>query len=399
MEALREGAEARIAVNPSANLAEVGNHKFWLLAGGKSGYLTRKEAILACASNAVMQIARTKVFEEKGLTGKGPGEGELQQRALARKEGLERLRRRSGSLDLAAVANLAQRTGVAAAEGVGGSGGGERHVVRREPWTRRFGDPRVESTHRFDKVLEQVPREKEKEKEVASAPMEEDRHEEYFEELAVEVATKRRRMEDLSEEERRRLVELQEGEERAGARRKEMQGEVGRGMGEEVGGSGGRRERVMDEVMGEASDVPAVRRKLEEEDEREFILRRARARLAVESGARDARRREGEGTSDRSDGQRHGDTEEVEGRSQRGEGNVEGEGEEDVGEEERRREEEGTPLPGEERYEEGEWSIARLKRGDEAACVGMKFGGGRCDVLHFEKTRHPNSNGVLVLFK
>jgi uncharacterized protein with ACT and thioredoxin-like domain len=58
------------------------------------------------------------------------------------------------------------------------------------------------------------------------------------------------------------------------------------------------------------------------------------------------------------------------------------------------------PLPGEERYEERRWAIARLKREDESGCVGVKAGGGgRCGVTSFERTRDKDARGVLVLFK
>jgi uncharacterized protein with ACT and thioredoxin-like domain len=58
------------------------------------------------------------------------------------------------------------------------------------------------------------------------------------------------------------------------------------------------------------------------------------------------------------------------------------------------------PLPGEERYEESGWAIARLKIEDESGCVGVKArGGGRCGVTSFERTRDKDASGVLVLFK
>jgi uncharacterized protein with ACT and thioredoxin-like domain len=58
------------------------------------------------------------------------------------------------------------------------------------------------------------------------------------------------------------------------------------------------------------------------------------------------------------------------------------------------------PLPGEERYEESGWAVARLKRGDEFGCVGVKAGGGgRCGVTNFKRTRDKDASGVLVLFK
>jgi uncharacterized protein with ACT and thioredoxin-like domain len=58
------------------------------------------------------------------------------------------------------------------------------------------------------------------------------------------------------------------------------------------------------------------------------------------------------------------------------------------------------PLPGEKRYKESGWAIARLKRGDESGCVGVKAGsGGRCGVTIFKRTRDKDASGVLVLFK
>jgi hypothetical protein len=50
--------------------------------------------------------------------------------------------------------------------------------------------------------------------------------------------------------------------------------------------------------------------------------------------------------------------------------------------------------------DESGWAIARLKRGDESGCVGVKAGGGgRCGVTSFERTRDKDASGVLVLFK
>ena len=53
-----------------------------------------------------MQIARTKDFEERGVGGRGPTSDDLVQRALVRQAGLERFRRRAGSLDVARVTNI-----------------------------------------------------------------------------------------------------------------------------------------------------------------------------------------------------------------------------------------------------------------------------------------------------
>jgi hypothetical protein len=67
-----------------------------------------------------------------------------------------------------------------------------------------------------------------------------------------------------------------------------------------------------------------------------------------------------------------------------------------------KREEErsAVPMGGKQRYEERDWAIARLKRGDKSGCVGVRpGGGGRCSVTSFKRTRDRDASGVLVLFK
>ena len=64
---------------------------------------------------------------------------------------------------------------------------------------------------------------------------EEERSEEYFEELAMQVATKRRRLEDLSESDRRKLVELQKGRGESGGRDGGSCWRKGKGSGERIG--------------------------------------------------------------------------------------------------------------------------------------------------------------------
>lgn len=59
------------------------------------------------------------------------------------------------------------------------------------------------------------------------------------------------------------------------------------------------------------------------------------------------------------------------------------------------------PLRGEERYAEQEWAVARLRKSDGYACVGIKTPSGRCDVTDFKMQRVGGSVqvSVLVLYK
>jgi uncharacterized protein with ACT and thioredoxin-like domain len=95
-----------------------------------------------------------------------------------------------------------------------------------------------------------------------------------------------------------------------------------------------------------------------EEDFREMVRRLAHEKVAARGGGQGVRGSVG-GTGE-SSGQRR---------------EVQGERNEEVG---------AVPLPGEERYDDSGWAIARLKRGDESGCVGVKAGGGeRCSVTTF----------------
>jgi uncharacterized protein with ACT and thioredoxin-like domain len=98
-----------------------------------------------------------------------------------------------------------------------------------------------------------------------------------------------------------------------------------------------------------------------QEDFREMVKRLAQERVAARGGGQGVRGSAGER------GETSGQRREVQGG---------------------RNEDSAVSLAGEERYEESDWAIARLKRGDESGCVGVKTrGGGRCSVTSFERTR------------
>jgi uncharacterized protein with ACT and thioredoxin-like domain len=186
----------------------------------------------------------------------------------------------------------------------------------------------------------------------------------YFE-VAVKAAEGFCSLEDLDSEDRKRVLEMQKMA-KAG-KKKSVESGVER-----------KKERLEDMEV-EAGEYIGSGRAFEgglekEEDFREMVRRLAQERLAARGGG------QGMGGSVGGTGESSGQRREVQ-----------GERSEEVG---------VVPLPGEERYKESGWAIARLKRGDESGCVGVKVGGGeRCDVTSFKRTRDKDASGVLVFFK
>jgi hypothetical protein len=356
-------------LNPTANLSECLNARFWTRAGGKGPYMGRGEVVLQEASSSILQIVRTKHFETTGRRGGGPTQEELMQRGEERRKSVEGLREKARRMTAESVGDLAR----GAVIGTGGSPGGVTTVVRRADRVAESSrsreredsrEPVVESTHRHDKVLVEMqkegrglkrPREQE---EVKKGEMD------YFE-VAVKVAEGFCSLEDLDSEDRKRVLKMQK------------MAEAGNKKSVETGGER-RKERVEDMEV-EAGEYIGSGRAFEgglekEEDFREMVRRLAQERLAARGGG------QGLGGSVGGTGESSGQRREVQ-----------GERSEEVG---------VVPLPGEERYEESGWTIARLKRGDESGCVGVKAGGGgRCGVITFERTRDKDASGVLVLFK
>jgi hypothetical protein len=186
----------------------------------------------------------------------------------------------------------------------------------------------------------------------------------YFE-VAMKVAEGFCSLEDLDSEDRKRVLGMQK------------MVKAGKKKSVETGGEK-RKERVEDmevEAGGYIGSGRAFEGGLEkEEDFREMVRRLAQERLAARGGG------QGLGRSVGRTGESSGQRREVQG--------------------ERSEEVRVVPLPGEERYEESGWAIARLQRGDESGCVGVKAEGrGRCGVTSFERTRDKDASGVLVLFK
>jgi hypothetical protein len=233
--------------NPTANLSECLNARFWTRAGGKGPYLRRGEVVLQEASSSILQIVRTKHFETTGRRGGGPTQEELMQRGEERRKSVKGLREKARRMTAESVEDLARGAGI----GTGGSPGGVTTVVRRadrlaeSSRSREREDsraPMVGSTHRHNKVLVEVqkegrelkrPREQE---EVKKGEMD------YFE-VAVKVAKGFCSLEDLDSEDRKRVLEMQKmaeagkkkSVETGGKRRKERVEEMEVEGGEYIG--------------------------------------------------------------------------------------------------------------------------------------------------------------------
>jgi hypothetical protein len=196
--------------------------------------------------------------------------------------------------------------------------------------------------------------------------------EKLYKEVAVRIAEGFCTLDDLDKEERRRVVDLQKMA--AAGKRRLADNLEGKSCekGDEMG---------VDRTEGEESEKESAgRRRYQGKEFRDDIRRMAEERIAARGGGGGGQGRANRAGGDSASGQRGG--RECENESRKNE------------------ESDAVPLQGEERYEESDWAIARLKRGDESGCVGVKpGGGGRCSVTSFERTRDRDSSGVLVLFK
>jgi hypothetical protein len=354
-------------LNPTANLSECLNARFWTRAGGKGPYLGRGEVVLQEASSSVLQIVRTRHFESTGRRGGGPTQEQLMQRGEERRKIVEEIRDKARRMTAESVGDLAIGAGIA----LGGSPGGVRTVVKsaervaeflRSPGVRDVRKPLVESTHRHDKVMVEMQKEGRGLKRQREPEVMKKGEMDYFE-VAMKVAEGLCSLEDLDSKVRERVLEMQkmaeagkqkhvEGEEKEKGKVEEMEVEAGECANKETACAGG---------VGL------------QEDFREMVKRLAQERVAARAGGEGVRGSAGER------GETSGQRREVQGG---------------------RNEDSAVRLTGEERYEESEWAIARLKRGDESGCVGVKAGGGgKCSVTSFERTRDKDESGVLVLFK
>lgn len=397
--------EEYMAVNPSSNLAEVGNATFWAMVGGKGPYLPRGEAVMNESTSAVLQIARTVEFEETGYTGNGPTLEELRERGEQRRKGVEGERERARRMSAGAIGDVARGAGLTAAQ----FGARPKTVTRRASLGGQEKEG-VESTHRYDRVRKEVEGGGRGNGGRGGEERAGEKGEEYYAELAVEVSEGKIRLEDLQVRDRERVIDLQ---------RMAVAGES-RSAGETGGGSGAAQERTG--IAGRGKDVEEG-----DEEEADLILKRAKERLEERNGRYKPSDPEGRdevgGGNEEENGKRNEDERDEDDeeevlikrraeermREKRGvrEEKDSNEEEEESGEErmeeeggERgRREEEAECLKGEEKYEEGEWGVCRLKKGDESGCVGVKSGGGKCDTASFDKTRYHAALGVLVLMK
>jgi hypothetical protein len=148
-------------LNPTANLSECLNARFWTRAGGKGPYLGRGEVVLHEASSSILQIVRTKHFETTGRRAGGPTQEELMQRRGGRKRSVEGLKEKARRMTVESVGDLARGAGI----GTEGSPGGVTTVVWRADRVAESSrsreressrEPVVERTHRHDKVLFEV---------------------------------------------------------------------------------------------------------------------------------------------------------------------------------------------------------------------------------------------------
>ncbi|GAQ93549.1 hypothetical protein KFL_016400010, partial [Klebsormidium nitens] len=399
--------EEWVAVNPSANLAEIVNAIFWFLVGGKGPYLPRGEVILNEGTGGVLQIARTVEFEETGYTEQGPTLEDLRARGEERRKSVETQRDNARRMSGAALGDAARGAGLA----TGTVGGGVRNVVSKTAWAASSpGSAGVESTHRHDRVLKEVDdrtREKGKGKQSGAEEGGEDggvKGSRYYEELAIEISEGKKKLEDLPLEERERVIELQRmaaaGAARGagGARPQpaETPGpsnantqQTGGQAAEAAGPSAPRREdepreaeaagprqyerEDEDEVMGEGGERSTDAIEVDDDAEEELIRRRAVKRLREKNMARKASWSDEFGA----EGSERGGA--------KGGGTKTGS--------------ESVALPGDEKYEEGEWGVCRLKKGDGSGCVGVRIGGGRCETTSFEAKRYHGASGVLVLMR
>jgi hypothetical protein len=354
-------------LNPTANLSETQNATFWVRVGGKRPYLGRGEVVLQEASNNILQIVRTRHFEKTGKGGGGPTEKDLLEKGEERRKWVEETRDRARRMTAESVENLARGAGLA----TGGSPGGVMTVVRNAERVRR-GKSLVESTHRHDRVMVEFEREARGVKRSREVTEQAEKGERFYEEVAVCIAEGFCSLDDLDEDERRKVVDFQKMA--AAGKRKEDENmqrvESERSDAMDVDGK-----------EGESGEKESTSGRGKEAEEYTYMIRRmAQERIAARGGG-------GSGAGNA-------------GGSEGGSGN--GQRDERGGGSDGRREEErsAVPLQGEERYEERGWAIAKLKRGDESGCVGVRSGGkGRCSVTSFERTRDRDASGVLVLFK
>jgi hypothetical protein len=200
-------------LNPTANLSECLNARFWTRAGGQGPYLRRGEVVLQEALSSIVQVVRTKHFETTGRRGGGPTQEELMQRGEKRRKSVKGLREKARRMTAESVGYLARGAGI----GTGWSPGGVTTVVQRadrvaETLRSReredFREPVVESTHRHDKVLVEVQKEGRglkrlrEQEEVKKGKMD-------YIEVAVKVGEGFCSLEDLDSEDRKRVLEMQ----------------------------------------------------------------------------------------------------------------------------------------------------------------------------------------------
>jgi hypothetical protein len=329
--------------------------------------LGRGEVALQEASSSVLQIVGTRHFELTKRRGGGLIQEELMQRGEERRKSVEGIRDKTRRMTAESVGDLAVGAGIA----LGGSLGGATTVVRSAERvaeslrSRGEGDvrrPLVESTHRHDKVMVEMQKESRGLKRQREPESMKKGKMDYFE-VAVKVAEGFCGLEDLDTDVRERVLEMQKMAEAGKQKQKE---------GDE------KEKRKEEEMEVDASEYANNETACEgggalQEDFREMVKRLAQERVAARGGGQGVRGSAGEG------GETSGQRREVQGE---------------------RNKDNAVSLAGEERYEESEWTIARLKRGDESGCVGVKAGGGgRCSVTSFERTRDKDDSGVLVLFK
>jgi hypothetical protein len=99
-------------LNPTANLRECLNARFWTRVGGKGPYLGSGEVVLQVASSSILQIVRTKHFETTGRRGGGPTQEELMQRGEERRRSVEGLREKARRMTTESVGDLARGAGI-----------------------------------------------------------------------------------------------------------------------------------------------------------------------------------------------------------------------------------------------------------------------------------------------
>jgi hypothetical protein len=220
----------------------------------------------------------------------------------------------------------------------------------------------VESTHRHDKVMVEMQKEGRGLKRQREPESMKKGEMDYFE-VAVKVAEGFCNLEDLNTDVRERVLKMQKMAEARKQKQKEGD-EKEKGKGEEM---------EVDAGVYANNETACEGGEGLQEDFWEMVKRLAQERVVA--------RGEGQGVRGSADdrGETSGQRREVQGG---------------------RNKDSAVPLAGEERYEESEWAIAGLKRGDESGCVEVKAGGGgRCNVTSFERTRDNDESEVLVLFK